>query len=114
MTHPAELVEAVARAIIDSMESPTQAGAKRVATAVLDLLASRNALVGDGMVAVPRVPTEAMLRASWANTVRATTAERIACELGSTRQVHMLKMERRYGAMIEAARAASTTTEGET
>ena len=66
------------------------------------IAAHLDALKSAGFVVVPREPSEAMLEASWSNTTRTTVDERMACELGDSKKAHMLKMRRRYRAMIEA------------
>jgi hypothetical protein len=53
-------------------------------------------------------PSEAMLLASWNNTQKATPAERMAAELGASKDAHMLKMRRRWIAMIDAALSEAT------
>jgi isochorismate hydrolase len=55
------------------------------------------------VVKVMREPTAAMLAASWDRTVATTPEERMLCELGDAREAHVLKLRRRYRAMIDAA-----------
>jgi hypothetical protein len=59
--------------------------------------------LGEGWVLVPREPTEEMLRAAWAMTVKVTPEERMLMELGDSRSAFHGKMKRRYRAMISAA-----------
>jgi hypothetical protein len=53
---------------------------------------------------VPLEPTDAMLEAAWDRTVRDVTPdERMACELSSPKDAFVLKMRRRYRAMVSSA-----------
>ena len=50
-----------------------------------------------------REPDEAMVEAAWSSTERASTDERMAMELCDSKSAFLLKMARRYRAMIDAA-----------
>ncbi len=66
------------------------------------MLQLARALTPDGYAVVPRVPTDAMVEASWHATCNQTKRVYMETKLLSVRDSHLVKTRIRWKAMLEA------------